>query len=275
MNVPRADDLRRPIEAAVVNSPASWRSWVWRGVLIAVGGLVLYGILPQMLDLWAQVPRLRSIGWFALAFVAGLQFMSWWCSAELDRVALPGRSRVVAVTSSLGANGISRVVPAAGGALGVGLSYQMWTDSGVDIGPAASAMAATTVMSLATLFALPVVTLVFALIGAPTPHSLVLVAVGGAVAFAVLFGLGAALLLNDWFLQRSARLAESISRRLHHSVTAADIEEERNRLRAVLGARWRATLAYRIVSYWLSLPAALVAWWAFPRRYGRITTVGP
>ena len=28
-----------------------------------------------------------------------------------------------------------------------------------------------------------------------------------------------------------------------------------------------ATLAYRIVSYWLSLPAGLVAWWMFRRRF--------
>ena len=28
-----------------------------------------------------------------------------------------------------------------------------------------------------------------------------------------------------------------------------------------------ATLAYRIVSYWLSLPAGLAGWWKFRRRY--------
>ena len=321
----------------------SWRPWVARGLFIAVGGLVLYGLLPKMVDLWAQVPRLRSIGWVALAFVALLQFTSWWCSAELDRVALPRMSRFVALTSSLAANAISRVVPGAGGALGVGVSYRMWTDSGQEVAPAASAMAATTVMSLATLFALPVVTLVFALIGAPTPHSLVLVAAGGAIAFAVLFGLGAALLFNDWFLRWNARLAESVARHLHRSLTAAGIEDERDRLREVLGRRWPralaasigvwafdylslvavlvalhtkpqpglvllaftsakilgmlpitpgglgiveagltgmlslagipgaeallATLAYRIVSYWLSLPAGLVGWWAFRHRY--------
>jgi hypothetical protein len=58
------------------------------------------------------------------------------------------------------------------GWLGIGVSYRMWTDSGVDLGSAVSAMAATTVMSLATLFVLPVVALFFALVGAPTPRSL-------------------------------------------------------------------------------------------------------
>jgi uncharacterized protein (TIRG00374 family) len=346
----RVQDSRSPTGVVADSShPVSWRTWLWRGVFISVGGLVLYGLLPQMVDLWSQVPRLRSIGWFALGFVALSQFASWWCSAELDRVALPGMSRFVAVTSSLASNAISRVVPGAGGALGVGVSYRMWTDSGEEVASAASAMAATTVMSLATLCALPVVTLVFALIGAPTPHSLVLVALGGAVAFAVLFGFGAALLFNDRLLRQSARLFESVARRLHRALTAADVEEERNRLRKVVGTRWPralaasigiwafdylslvavlvalhtnprpsvvllaftaakilamipitpgglgvveagltgmlslagippaeallATLAYRIVSYWLSLPVGLVAWWAFRRRYARAIEV--
>jgi len=252
-------------------------------------------------------------------------------------------SRFVAVTASLAANAISRVVPGAGGALGVGVSYRMWTESGEEVAAAASAMAATTVMSLATLFALPVVTLVVALVGAPTPHSLVLVALGGAVAFAVLFGLGAAMLFDDRFIQWIARVIEAVARRLRRELTAERVLDERNRLRRVLGVRWPralaasigiwafdylslvavlaalhtnprpsvvllaftaakilamipitpgglgivevgltgmlslagipgaeallATLAYRIVSYWLSLPAGLAAWWVFRRRY--------
>ena len=146
-----------------------------------------------------------------------------------------------------------------------------------------------------------------------------------------------------------ARVAESVARRLHRAVTAAGVEDERDRLRQVLGARWPralaasigiwafdylslvavlvalhtnprpsvvllaftsakilamvpitpgglgiveagltgmlslagiptaeallATLAYRIVSYWLSLPVGLVAWWAFRRRYPRAIEV--
>ena len=345
----RSSPDRSGLSAGLGSPRPQWRTWVWRGLLIAVGGLVLYGVLPNLVDLWSQVPRLRSIGWVALGFVAALQFASWWCSAELDRVALPGMSRFVAITSSLAANGVSRVVPAAGGALGVGTSYRMWVDSGVEVGNAASAMAATTVMSLATLFVLPLVTLLFALIGAPTPRSLIWVAFGGAAAFAVLFGLGTVLLFTDSLLRRGARLAERIAPRLHRSVSAAGIEEQRDRLRVVLGARWPralatsigiwafdylslvavlvalhtsprlsvvllaftaakilamvpitpgglgvveaglvgmltlagipaaeallATLAYRIVSYWLSLPAAVLAWWLFRHRYPATATV--
>jgi uncharacterized protein (TIRG00374 family) len=322
-------------------------TWLWRGLLIVVSGLVLYGFLPQLVDLWAQVPQLRSIGWVALVSVAVLQLTSWWCSAELDRVALPGASRFVALTTSLAANAISRVVPAAGGALGVGVSYRMWADAGVEPGSAASAVAATTVISLGTLFILPVVTLVFALIGVSTPASLVWVALAGAAAFVVLFGLGVVLLFTDRLLRWGGGIVEAIARRIGRNVTAAGIEAERDRLRDVLGARWPralaasvgiwgfdylslvavlvaldtsprpsvvllaftaakllamvpitpgglgiveagltgmlvlagipatdalvATLAYRIVSYWLSLPAGLVGWLLFRRRYPAVS----
>jgi uncharacterized protein (TIRG00374 family) len=334
----------REFERSAATQPdRSVRTWVWRGLLMAVSALVLYGLLPRMVDLWSRVPQLQSIGWAALGVVAVLQFASWWCSAELDRVALPGATRFVVITTSLASNAISRVVPGAGGALGVGLSYRMWTESGFEVGTAASAVAATTVISLGTLFVLPVVTLAFALIGAPTPRSLVWVALGGAVAFVVLFGVGVVLLFTNPLLRWGGRLVERAARRLHRDVTASGIEQERDRLRVVLGARWQralassvgiwafdylslvavlvalhtnpqpsvvllaftaakilgmvpltpgglgiveagltgmltlagipapqallATLAYRIVSYWLALPAGLVAWLMFRRRF--------
>jgi uncharacterized protein (TIRG00374 family) len=340
-----SDGSRSASAQAASARPVSRRVWLWRGALVIVGGLVLYGFLPEMVDLWSQVPRLQSVGVIAAVFMALLQFASWWCSAELDRVVLPGMSRFVAVTASLAANAVSRVVPGAGGALGVGVSYRMWTDSGEEVGAAASAMAATTVMSLATLFALPIVTLFFAAVGASTPRSLALVALVGAVSSAALFVLGALLLFNDAFLRSCARFVEVIALRMHRSVVASEVETERDRLRGVLGARWPAalgvsigiwafdylslvavlvalhvspqpgvvllaftsakivamvpvtpgglglveagltgvlllagipsaqallaTLAYRVVSYWLSLPAGLVAWLMFRRRYPR------
>ncbi len=203
-------------------------------------------------------------------------------------------------------------------------------------------------MSLATLFVLPVVTLLFALVGASTPRSLVWVAVGGAAAFVVLFGLGVVPLFTDALLRRGARLTESYAQRMRRTVAVAGIEQERDRLRDVLGARWPrvlassvgiwafdylslvavlvaldtrsqpgvvflaftaaeilgmrpitpgglgiveaglvgvlvlagipaaeallATLAYRVVSYWLSLPAGVVGWWMFRRRYPTVPT---
>ncbi|HWS44574.1 MAG TPA: flippase-like domain-containing protein, partial [Acidimicrobiia bacterium] len=130
------------------------------------------------------------------------------------------------------------------------------------------ATAAVTVMSLATLFALPVVTLLFALVGVPTPPSLAWVAVGGAIAFFVLFGLGTVLLVTDGLLHWTARLAERVAVRLHRDVTAAGIVQERDRLRDVLGERWPRALASSVAIWgfdYLSLVAVLVALHTHPK----------
>lgn len=175
-------------------------------------------------------------------------------------------------------------------------------------------------------------------------RNLVSVAVGGAVVFVLLFGVVALLLVNDRASHALARFVERVARRLRRSeITAGRIEDERQRLRTVLGTHWRgalaastsmwaldylslvavlvglhtkprlsvvllaftaskilamvpvtpgglgvveasltamltlagiparqallATLAYRLTSYWLSLPAGLIAWLAFRHRY--------
>jgi uncharacterized protein (TIRG00374 family) len=230
------------------------------------------------------------------------------------------------------------------GALSVGLNYRMWRVAGIEPDDAGGAVAASTVVSLGTLFALPIVTVVAALVGAPAPKSLVSVAVGGAIVFVLLFGVGAVLLANDRASHALARFVERVARALRRpKVTARRIEDERQQLRTVLGSHWRgaltastsmwaldylslvavlvglrtkprlsvvllaftaskilamvpvtpgglgvveasltgmltlagiparqallATLAYRLASYWLSLPAGLIAWLAFRHRY--------
>ena len=135
--------------------------------------------------------------------------------------------------------------------------------SGIDAAPAASAIAATTVLSLGTLFALPIVTLSFALVGAPAPSSLVYVALGGAVLFLVLFGLGALFMSTDRPLRVIGRHVERlIGHRGKLHLTAAGIEDERDRLRETLGSRWRGALAFSAAIWgfdYLSLVAVLVA----------------
>ena len=234
---------------------------MWRIVLLVLGAAVLYGLLPHLLDLWGQVPALGSVGVVALVAIVVLQAASWWCSAELDRAVLPQASRFLALTAALAANAI-RVVPAAGTALGVRLSYEMWSSAGVDAGAAAGAAAATTIVSIATTAVVPIITLGFALLGAAVPAGLASVAFGGAGLFVALFGAGALLIGTDRPLRGPTRFVERAARRLGARVTAAGIERQRDQLREVLAARWPRALGASAASLtfdYLSLVAALVA----------------
>lgn len=309
--------------------------------------LALYGLAPQLLDVWEQAPRVHAIGWVGLAVMVGLETLSFAAVWELQRIAVPGLSWFAASTSQLTANAVSRAVPG-GAAMGAGVSIRMWSIAGVEVGNAGIALAAISLISTGTLLALPLVSLVVALFGAPVPRNLTIVAVGGGLLAAALFTFGAVVILRE---QAAAALARAIARVTvrvarwfgRQGITPADLLQRRAALIGALGPRWKralaasvanwgfdygalvaalvfldtnprlslvlvaygasaalamipitpgglgfveaglasllvvagvpasdallATLAYRIVSYWLPLPAGLVAWLLFRRRY--------
>ena len=95
------------------------RQWVVRMALLAVGAATLYGLAPQIFDVWAQVPELRVLGWAGLVAMLGCELMSFVCAWGLHRVALPGLSWFGAGTTQLTSNAVSRAVPG-GAAMGAG-----------------------------------------------------------------------------------------------------------------------------------------------------------
>ena len=325
-------------------------------MLLGIAAFALYGLLPQLLDLWDTVPRLRTVS--ALWFVAMvfLEAGSYACMWALTRVALPQVSWFVAGTAQLVSNAVSKTVPG-GAAMGAGAGWRMLSVSGVEKGSAGAALTATAIISNGVLFMLPMVALVLSIVGAPVPRGLDRVAWGGAVLFLVLFAVGFTLVRYDRPLQLFGRLVEKVShpilRRLHRTggPTAAGLVRQRDLMVAGLGARWKkalaaavgnwlldyfalvtalmavgvrprfsvvllaygaaavlgmipitpgglgfveagltamlvvagvpsadallATLAYRVVSYWLPLPAGLIAHFVFRHRYGKVDRSPP
>lgn len=309
--------------------------------------VALYGLAPQLLDVWEQAPRVEAIGWLGILTMIGCEVASFAAVWHLQRIALPELGWFAASTSQLTANAVSRAVPG-GAAMGAGVSIRMWSIAGVDTTHATFALAATSLISTGTLLALPLVSLFVALFGAPVPRNLTTVAVGGGLLAVALFTFGAIVILRE---RTAASLARAISRATHRiaprlgreGITPDDLLVRRAALVEALGPRWRralaasvanwgfdylalaaalvfldtnprfsvvllayaaaavlamipitpgglgfveaglasllvvagvpaadallATLAYRIVSYWLPLPAGLAAWFVFRRRY--------
>ena len=330
--------------AATGRSP--WRL-VGRVLFFVVSALSLYVLAPQLLDVWEEAPRIEAIGWVGLAAMVVLEGASFYAVWQLQRIIVPELDTFSAATAQLSANAVSRAVPG-GAAIGAGVHLRLWTLAGVPSARAATGMATTSLISTATLLALPIVSLFVAALGAPVPSGLVSVAIGGALLAAALFGFGAALLIRPGFAQKAARvvhrLAGWVARRIGRvGPSIDDLLERRAELIASLGPRWRAalgasvanwgldylvlvaalqflgadprfsvvllaygaaavlamipltpggvgfveagltsllvvagvpardallaTLAYRITSFWLPLPAGLVAWVLFRRRY--------
>jgi hypothetical protein len=278
-----------------------------------------------------------------------LEIGSFMCMWWLIRIALPGVSWFTAGTAQLSGAAVSKTVPG-GAAVGAALQFRMLAASGIRVGTAGSTMAATSIISTGTLFALPLVALVLAFFGAPIPSGLTLVAWGGGLIFVLLVGLGTIIVTTDrplqiiggWVEKAADRIADRFGR--ESSFHTDRLFDERDRVKAELGERWGralvasagnwlldylvlvaalravgseprlslvllaygaaavlamipitpgglgfveaglagtltlagvpasdallATLAYRLVSDWMALPAGLVAWLLFRHRYG-------
>ncbi len=277
---PGRDSPKTKQRAALVDtirsSPAGTAqigAWLKQGMFFALGALALYLFWPTLLDLWSNAPRLLDIrpGWFVVMVV--MESLSFACVWWLMRTVLPRVSWFVAATSQLVSNAVSRVVPG-GAAVGGATLYRMLSVSGVTPVEAGGALAATSILSTAALFAIPATALLLAVLGAPIPESLELVAGAGAVMFVLLIGFGTLAVAFDRPLRALGsgldRIVGLATRRTRsrRQIDPDRLLVERDRLVSALGDRWRAVLAAAALNWafdYLALVCALYAVGADPR----------
>lgn len=243
-----------------------------RIALLAVALISLYILWPGLLKMFSAWPQLLTINPIWILVMIAAEGASFACQWALVRIAL-GTNRWLAIaTAQLAGNAFSRIVPG-GAAAGGALQYRMLTQSGFEPARVGTALTASSLISSATIFALPMLALPTILLGAPVPSGLAQATWLGAGAFVLFVGLGAMLLLRDrplialggalkWALSKlpgQRRGIEDLSGRLLR---------QRNDIRRDLGADWwRALLA--AAGNWgldyLALLAALTAVGARPR----------
>jgi uncharacterized protein (TIRG00374 family) len=263
-------ELSTPVE--IGGETAQIWAWIKQGVFLALGVTALYLFSPQILDVISSAERIRTIrpGWFVV--MVGLEILSFACAWWLIRIVLPEVSWFVVSTSQLVANAVSRIF--GGAASGGATLYRMLSVSGVSNSKAAGALAATSILSTAALFAIPAAGFLMAVVGAPVPEALWPAAVAGGVLFALLVffgwlavGFDRPLVALGRFLGRAATV---LSRRLGRtwSVRPERLLEERDRLVDVLGPRRGRAVTAASLNWafdYLALVAALYAVGADPR----------
>lgn len=243
------------------------------GLFLALGGIALFLLAPQISDVIQQVPNLRTIRprWFLIMLAT--EFISFVFVWLLIRTALPGVSWFVAACAQLVSNAVSRVVPG-GAAVGGATLYRVLSVAGVRSGEAAAGLAATSAISTAALFSIPTTALVMALLGAPIPERLWPAAVAGGVLFGLLVGVGALAITTDRPLRAVGRLVNFVLRKVTsrmdnpRSVDPERLVQERDALATSLGSSWPKAV-FAAAGNWafdyLTLVAALYAVGADPR----------
>jgi uncharacterized protein (TIRG00374 family) len=231
------------------------RDLIRRSVLLALTGVALYLLAPGLVELFSSWPHLRQVGagWFALMVAA--EAASFGCLWLLQKVALGAGRWLPIVASQLAGNAFSRVVPGGGAAAGA-FQYRMLKRAGLPPASIATGLAAGQMLTFATLIALPVLAIPTLLNGTDVDEGLLRGVWVGLGAFALLFALGALLLVTDRPLRALGRVIEAARNRLlRKRETLTGLEDkliaERDLIRAALGARW-----------WEALLGS-IGWWLF------------
>ncbi len=272
-DAPEDPDSPMTRAGTVAGATPSTRWSVWRALFLLASLLTLYVLFPRIAEVASSAPELRTVKveWFAA--IAVLMACSFLCSWALIRCALPQVSWFVAGTSQLVSNAVTKVIPA-GAAVGGAALYRMLSVAGIEKAEAGSTLAATSLISTATLSALPVVAVGLAFFGAPIPQGLLLVAWGGGILFLLLFGIGFVLVTTEQPLVVVGGWVERIGRWLAEKrhwdsyPRAQGFVEQRDRVVAALGPRWKRSLAASVGNWtfdYLALVAALRAVGASPR----------
>ncbi|MDP9184595.1 MAG: flippase-like domain-containing protein, partial [Actinomycetota bacterium] len=251
-----------------------------RPVLVTPGRIVMlilaligfYVVWPSLIATFSSFGELRGLNpiWFVVMVAA--EVASFGCMWLLIALCL-GSSRYFAIaTAQVTSNAISKIVPG-GSPMGAAFQFGMLADAGLNASRVGTGTAAASFINIATLFALPVLSIPAILGGVAVASGLARAAWLGVIVFVLLVVGGAVLLLLDgpitWVAALIQRIHNATMRRRPPMLGLPErLTSERDAVRGTLGKRWgQAVLrsAGNVLFDYLALLAALVATGATPK----------
>jgi uncharacterized protein (TIRG00374 family) len=249
----------------MVKDPARRRMRaIKRVIVLSVTAIGLYVVWPSLAQVFSAGPLLATINplWGLPIFAA--EAASFVCMWALLRLALDVREWFPIATAQLASNAFSRIVPG-GVAAGGPMQFDMLNRAGITPTRAATSVTAVSLISTATLLALPILSIPIILVrGVPVNRSLLQVgSIAVVVCIAAIAG-GAVLLFADRPLQAVGAIIQRgrnrvVRRRPPVRDLPARLIDERDLIRGVLGSGWWKALLYAAGNWLLDLTALLVA----------------
>ena len=258
---------------AAQEHPPTWKIVVKRALPVAVAGAAIYLVLPALIKVLGEWPRLSTLNpiWFTVALVA--EIIAFTCNFALQRLALRTRGWFAVVTAGLAGNAVTNSLPG-GDAAGAAVQFSMLTTAGFDTDTAVGGLTTFSLLGVGGLLALPLFVLPTILGGAAVSPGLVHTALLGLAGFVLFAVFGVILLRTERPLAALGRAAQNVynwvTRGRRPPMTGLDTRllAERDTVRTVLGRQWqRAVLltAGRLGFDYGCLLAALRATGAGPR----------
>jgi hypothetical protein len=181
----------------------------------------------------------------------------------LQRICLRRPSFGPVVLSQLAGNALAKIAPG-GGAAGGALQYRMLTHAGLPPVAVGAGLTAANLLMLATLLALPALTVPAVVAGLPVKRGLVQAALLGGALFVAVAAVGGVLLASDRALMSVGRVVERAHNRVFSRRPPLDrfpqlLVRERNVALRVIGARAREALLSAVLRWLLDYSALLLA----------------
>jgi uncharacterized protein (TIRG00374 family) len=222
------------------------QSWRRTAFWLAVSAVSLYLVAPSVIEAfgsWRQIERV-SPAW--LAVMAVLEAAALACVWLVQWASLHEARWQPVIASQLAGNALAKVAPG-GGAMGSALQYRMLVAAGLSPSAVVSGLTASNLLVFSVVLALPVFAIP-AIVRGGVQHDLLNAAVVALVVFAIVFGVGALLLTSDRALLWVGRAVQAVRNRLRRRAEPLQtlpqrLIDERDRILATLGPRWKRALA--------------------------------
>lgn len=265
---PRAADQLERVRRAVAPSRGVV---IKRIIVLTLLAVCVYVLGPSVLATLNAWPQVTKISWQWLLVMLVAEVLSNACLIWLQALAMRTRDWFAVTTAELTGGAISRALPG-GGAAAAGVQYSMLIRTGLPAPAVASGLTAASLLTLATVFVLPVVSIPVLIAGGTIPNGLADAAWLGLAIFAGMVAVGWWVLASDRPLIMSAHVVERVIARVRPKRPIRDgladrLVAERDDLLHALGsqAHWAiiASLGRWLFDY-LTLLAALTAVGANP-----------
>ena len=208
--------------------PEPWKRYVRSAVVVLVTGISLYLLLPSLLSVFSSWRSLQHLTWYWALLALLAEAGSFVCLWQLNRIALHEGSWFTIGTSQLAGNAVGKIVPG-GGATSTAFTIGMLRSAGVQVGQAAASLTAASALQIGTKLALPLLAVPAIAAGARVAQSLavsaylgvavlVLLIVGGVLAFAFDRPLAMVGRAVQWVLNETIRPATPTGRRVTSTV---------------------------------------------------------
>jgi uncharacterized protein (TIRG00374 family) len=253
-------------------SGANNRRIVHRALVLLVGGIGIYVVLPKVLSAVTEWQSLSEVVWSFVVLAVACEAASFASIWQLDRMLLRAKAWFPVITTQLTSAAASRILPA-GGATSVALVVSMLRRADINTTDGAAAWETSSLLQTITTLALPVLALPAILVGVPVDHGLTTAAILGGALFALLTGVGAIAFATDAPIRLVGSLLQrflNVTVRRHDHI--ADLPNRllhaRDSVLAALGSQWKGAIlaaAGSTLFDYLALLVALRAVGADPR----------